>query len=114
MVQINSSIGALPLLLLTVNLPTAFSLCATVDQGTTEASERTGKDLGHMNMNMGKQMLDSGVTMPSGMYQPVRMFKGNHYPTLEEILNPTPDSYLKSVKDEKVHEDKVGEHFESY
>jgi len=52
--------------------------------------------------------------MPSGMYQAVRMFKGNHYPTLEEILNPTPASYLKEVKDEKKSDQASGERFESY
>jgi len=63
-----------------------------------------------MNMKMG----DSGNTMPSGMYQPVRMFKGNHYPTLEEILNPTPASYVKEVKDEQKSEELLGVRFESY
>lgn len=65
----------------------------------------------HMNIKTGTDGKENSMVMN---YSPVKMFQGNHYPTLKEILEPTPQQLEKSIKDEEDREKEVGEHFESF
>lgn len=118
MVQIFSFSTFISITLLTLtSLPSISALCATVDQSKDQVGSATGMDMGpHMNIKMGNKLAadqdGKGNSMEMG-YDSVRMFQGNKYPSLEELLNPTPEQLEKTLQDEAEREKEVGEHFES-